>query len=77
MDRNMMLTSDEYIALMRLISSERESEGASLVARSETSRSLSDDRPSITWPLPKPMMSDGNDIQHRRECYARAITTDD
>ncbi len=36
MDRNMMLTSDEYIALMRLISSERESEGASLVARSES-----------------------------------------
>ena len=35
MDRNMMLTSDEYIALMRLLSSERESEGSSLVARSE------------------------------------------
>lgn len=30
MDRNMMLTSDEYIALMRLVSSERESEGSSL-----------------------------------------------
>ena len=29
-DRNMMLTPDEYMALMRLISSERESEGASL-----------------------------------------------
>lgn len=28
MDRNMMLTPDEYMALMRLISSERESEGA-------------------------------------------------
>ena len=28
MDRNMMLTPDEYISLMRLISSERESEGA-------------------------------------------------
>ena len=27
-DRNMMLTPDEYMALMRLISSERESEGA-------------------------------------------------
>lgn len=35
MDRNMMLTSDEYIALMRLISSERESEGATLAARIE------------------------------------------
>lgn len=30
MDRNMMLTPDEYMSLMRLISSERESEGASL-----------------------------------------------
>ena len=30
MDRNMMLTVDEYMALRRLISSERESEGASL-----------------------------------------------
>ena len=29
-DRNMMLTPDEYMALMRLISSERESEGATL-----------------------------------------------
>tara|TARA_B110001452_G_scaffold254862_1_gene246778 strand:+ start:546 stop:836 length:291 start_codon:yes stop_codon:yes gene_type:complete len=29
-DRNMMLTVDEYMALRRLISSERESEGASL-----------------------------------------------
>ena len=27
-DRNMMLTPDEYMALMRLISSEKESEGA-------------------------------------------------
>jgi len=27
-DRNMMLTPDEYMSLMRLISSERESEGA-------------------------------------------------
>ena len=28
MDRNMMLTPDEYMSLMRLISSEKESEGA-------------------------------------------------
>ena len=33
LDRNMMLTPDEYMALMRLIRSERESEGASLAAR--------------------------------------------
>ena len=33
MDRNMMLTPDEYMSLMRLIRSERESEGASLSAR--------------------------------------------
>ena len=32
-DRNMMLTPDEYMALMRLISSERESEGAREEAR--------------------------------------------
>ena len=30
MDRNMMLTPDEYMAIMRLISSEKESEGATL-----------------------------------------------
>ena len=29
MERNMMLTPDEYIALKRIITSERESEGAS------------------------------------------------
>ncbi len=29
-DRNMMLTVDEYMALQRLITSERESEGATL-----------------------------------------------
>jgi len=29
MERNMMLTPDEYLALRRIISSERESEGAS------------------------------------------------
>ena len=33
MDRNMMLTPDEYMALMRLISSEKESEGSSLSDR--------------------------------------------
>ena len=32
-DRNMMLTPDEYMSLMRLIQSERESEGATLAAR--------------------------------------------
>ena len=32
-DRNMMLTPDEYMALMRLIRSERESEGAIEEAR--------------------------------------------
>ena len=35
MDRNMMLTPDEYMSLMRLISSERESEGASLSMQTE------------------------------------------
>jgi len=35
MDRNMMLTPDEYMSLMRLISSERESEGASLAIAEE------------------------------------------
>ena len=35
MDRNMMLTPDEYMSLMRLISSERESEGASLAMETE------------------------------------------
>ena len=33
MDRNMMLTPDEYMALMRLISSEKEAEGSSLSDR--------------------------------------------
>jgi hypothetical protein len=33
MDRNMMLTPDEYMSLMRLITSERESEGSSLADR--------------------------------------------
>jgi hypothetical protein len=32
-DRNMMLTVDEYMALMRLVNSERESEGSSLSDR--------------------------------------------
>ena len=35
MDRNMMLTPDEYMSLMRLIRSERESEGASMALRTE------------------------------------------
>jgi len=34
-DRNMMLTPNEYMSLMRLISSERESEGASLAIAEE------------------------------------------
>ena len=37
MDRNMMLTPDDYMSLMRLISSERESEGASLSMQTEAS----------------------------------------
>tara|TARA_Y100001937_G_scaffold90700_1_gene122800 strand:- start:408 stop:695 length:288 start_codon:yes stop_codon:yes gene_type:complete len=32
-DRNMMLTPDEYMAIMRLVNSERESEGAGLADR--------------------------------------------
>ena len=39
MDRNMMLTPDEYMSLMRLISSERESEGASLALTEEKPKS--------------------------------------
>ena len=35
MDRNMMLTPNEYMSLMRLISSERESEGASIAMSQE------------------------------------------
>jgi hypothetical protein len=34
-DRNMMLTPDEYMSLMRLITSERESEGASMAISQE------------------------------------------
>lgn len=37
LDRNMMLTVDEYMALRRLIGSERESEGASLADRMDPS----------------------------------------
>ena len=37
MARDMMLTPDEYMALMRLITSERESEGASLADRDRPS----------------------------------------
>lgn len=33
--RDMMLTPDEYMALMRLVTSERESEGSSLSQRKE------------------------------------------
>lgn len=36
MDRNMMLTPDEYLALRRIITSERESEGASISQRQKT-----------------------------------------
>jgi len=39
MGRNMMLTPDEYIALRRLIGSERESEGESLQSRRPTPQS--------------------------------------
>jgi hypothetical protein len=45
MERNMMLTSDEYIALMRLVSSERESEGSSL-ADAEKPKAKQKRRPS-------------------------------
>ena len=38
-DRNMMLTPDEYMALMRLITSERESEGSTLSQESMTNDS--------------------------------------
>ena len=40
MDRNMMLTPDEYMAIMRLISSEKEAEGSSL-----SDRRMMDDKP--------------------------------
>ena len=36
MDRNMMLTVDEYMALRRLISSERESDGSTLALTADT-----------------------------------------
>ena len=35
MDRNMMLTPDEYMSIMRLISSEKESEGSMLAVRQQ------------------------------------------
>ena len=35
MDRNMMLTPDEYMSLMRLLTSAKESEGASLADRKD------------------------------------------
>lgn len=39
MERNMMLTPDEYLALRRIISSERESEGASISQANSSSSS--------------------------------------
>tara|TARA_R110001599_G_scaffold324476_1_gene536342 strand:- start:174 stop:446 length:273 start_codon:yes stop_codon:yes gene_type:complete len=36
MARDMMLTSDEYVSLMRLLTSERESEGSSLALRDDS-----------------------------------------
>ena len=39
MERNMMLTPDEYMALRRIISSERESEGAMEQAKASKPRS--------------------------------------
>ena len=44
MERNMMLTPDEYIALKRIITSERESEGASLSQRQNTPSSKKNSR---------------------------------
>ena len=41
MARDMMLTPDEYMALMRLLESSRESEGASLALRSMDGSSAS------------------------------------
>lgn len=38
MDRNMMLTIDEYMALRRLLDSEKESEGATLAAEEKKPR---------------------------------------
>jgi len=38
MERNMMLTPDEYLALRRIITSERESEGASLATPTKSSK---------------------------------------
>lgn len=63
MDRNMMLTPDEYMALMRLIRSERESEGASL--------SQSDNSPAD-----KPKRKRKSAYQRRYEKNFRAIEAD-
>ena len=41
MARDMMLTPEEYMSLMRLITSERESEGASLALRKESAPAAS------------------------------------
>ena len=62
MARDMMLTPDEYMALMRLITSERESEGASLDQREDsitspkrrrTSRKASQSRKKLSKALKK------------------------
>lgn len=37
-DRNMMLTFDEYMALRRMIDSEKESEGATLASKEEAKK---------------------------------------
>ena len=42
MERNMMLTPDEYMAFRRLISSEKESEGARLVSKESKKRKRRD-----------------------------------
>ena len=39
-DRNMMLTMDEYLAIRRLIESERESEGAKMAAPTKPKRKV-------------------------------------
>ena len=41
MDRNMMLTIDEYMALRRLLDSEKESEGATLALQDKPKRKRS------------------------------------
>lgn len=48
-DRNMMLTVDEYMALRRLIDSERESEGASLADRTNNQEQAKPKRRSSAY----------------------------